>query len=154
VCSVIIDNFKSFRQLEILIAFLPNICAIAVTRACSPEGVWEAVTNSTYAPCGLHGDHIAVSILTALNLIKTQPNVTLLSLSRVKCLLRPVCVYFCALKSIVEPYISQAMRKMYGYLRAPGAKVPPKWYLYHRHAECLDRINNSLPPVAAGQGKN
>jgi len=49
--------------------------------------------------------------------------------------------------------ISQAMRKMYGYLRAPGAKVPPKWYLYHRHAECLDRINNSLPPVAAGQGK-
>jgi hypothetical protein len=96
VCSVIIDNFKSFRQLEILIAFLPNICAIAVTRACSPEGVWEAVTNSTYAPCGLHGDHIAVSIFTSLYFIKTQSNVTLPSLSRVKCSLRPVCVYFCA----------------------------------------------------------
>jgi hypothetical protein len=50
--------------------------------------------------------------------------------------------------------ISQAMRKVYGYLRAPGAKVPPKWYLYHRHAECLDRINNSQPPAAAGQGKD
>lgn len=81
---------------------MPNIFAIAVSRACSPEGVWEAVTNSTYAPCGLHGDHIAVSILTTLYLIKTKSNVTLLSLSRVKCSLRPVCVYFCALKPVVE----------------------------------------------------
>jgi len=42
----------------------------------------------------------------------------------------------------------QAMRRVYGYLRAPGAKVPPKWYFYHRHAECLDKINNSDPPPA------
>ncbi|XP_059488895.1 calcitonin gene-related peptide type 1 receptor-like isoform X2 [Neocloeon triangulifer] len=42
-----------------------------------------------------------------------------------------------------------ALRRVYGYLRAPGAKVPAKWYLHQRHAECLDKINEAQPPAIA-----
>ncbi|KAF4532648.1 hypothetical protein B566_EDAN009829, partial [Ephemera danica] len=46
----------------------------------------------------------------------------------------------------LEPEHISAMRHLYGFLRAKESKVPAKWYLYHRQAECLDRMTDVSPP--------